>query len=125
MGIAMGAPPAQPATSGWSAALNSRWLHAPCPGFQRTLEKFCVHYLAAMHLHFGSDDEGPAPAAPAAPAPQHAAFSAGPGFQCITSVRTDFDQKDQCYVFELAHSPGAGIVAAALSNRRIKLFNFR
>ena len=78
-----------------------------------------------MHIHFGSDEEGPRLAAAPAPAAQHAGFSAGPGFQCISSVRTDFDQKDQCYVFELAHSSGAGIVAAALSNRRIKLFNFK
>ena len=47
-----------------------------------------------------------------------------PGFQCLASVRTDFD-KDQCYVFELAHCPATGLVAAALSNRRIKLFNFK
>lgn len=77
-----------------------------------------------MHLRFDSDGED----APLA-APQHVAppsgFGGSQNFQIVSSARVDFDQKDQCYVFELAHSPGAGIVAAALSNRRIKLFNFR
>lgn len=78
-----------------------------------------------MHLHFDSDDEGglAGPLAPAAGhAAPHAAFSASPGFQCVSSVRVDYD-KDQCYVFQMVHSPGTGIVAAALSNKRIKLFN--
>lgn len=88
-----------------------------------------------MHLRFGdSDDDGPGPsgAAPAAvpaaagivpPAPA-AAATQGP-FHCVSTVRTDFDAKDTCYVFELAHSPGSSLVAAALSNKLIKLFNFR
>lgn len=76
-----------------------------------------------MHVRFDSDDEEAQAAVP-----QHAAapagFSGAQGFHLLSSVRVDFDLKDQCYVFELAHSPGAGLVAAALSNRRIKLFNF-
>ena len=77
-----------------------------------------------MHLRFGdSDEEGAAPPPAAVPVAAHAGLASG--FECVASVRTDFDQKDQCYVFELAHSPGASLVAAALSNRRIKLFNFR
>ena len=86
-----------------------------------------------MHLRFGdSDDEGPGPsgAAPAAPGAAPFAGSGAPpalggAFQCVSSVRTDFEAQDTCYVFELAHSPGGSLVAAALSNKRIKLFNFR
>lgn len=83
-----------------------------------------------MHKRFDSDEEelpGPSGAGAAvrtAPCGPHASFPTAQNFQCVSSVRVDFDQKDQCYVFELAHSPGAGLVAAALSNRRIKLFNF-
>lgn len=79
-----------------------------------------------MHIRFGeSDDEEAPPArAPVAHAAAPQATFGAQAFQCVSAVRVDFDQKDQCYVFELTHSPGAGIVAAALSNRRIKLFNF-
>jgi hypothetical protein len=78
-----------------------------------------------MHIRFGDGDDEQAPVPAAAPqhvAP-HAAF-AGPGFQCVSSVRVDFDNKDQCYVFQLTHN-GQGLVAASLSNKRIKLFRFR
>lgn len=78
-----------------------------------------------MHLHFGSDDEEAgrgAPAALPASAPSHVGLT-GSGFQSVANVRVDFD-RDQTYVFELAHS-STGIVAAALSNKRIKLFQFR
>lgn len=92
-------------------------------------------HASSMHLRFNdSDDEGAGPsgaapaAAPAAdgfapPAAAAAAGHQGP-FHCVSTVRTDFDAKDTCYVFELAHSPGSSLVAAALSNKRIKLFNF-
>ncbi|KAL4444367.1 hypothetical protein ABPG75_012104 [Micractinium tetrahymenae] len=79
-----------------------------------------------MHIRFADDDDeapGPSAAAPQHAAP-HASFAGSQNFCCASTVRVDFDQKDQCYVFELAHSPGADLVAAALSNRRIKLFNF-
>ncbi|KAG7672988.1 hypothetical protein Ndes2526B_g08485 [Nannochloris sp. 'desiccata'] len=44
-------------------------------------------------------------------------------FSLLSTISTDYDQKDQCYVLHLAHSPATGMVAAALSNRQIKLFN--
>ena len=79
-----------------------------------------------MHVRFddGSEGCGQQAAVEFPTAPRAASFASGPGFQCLASVRTDFD-KDQCYVFELAHCPATGLVAAALSNRRIKLFNFK
>lgn len=76
-----------------------------------------------MHVRFDSDDEEAAPAVQQHAAPP-ASSSGSQSWHFVSSARVDFDQKDQCYVFELAHSPGAGLVAAALSNRRIKLFNF-
>ena len=44
-------------------------------------------------------------------------------FSLLSTISTDYDQKDQCYVLHLAHSPATGTVAAALSNKQIKLFN--
>lgn len=67
-----------------------------------------------MHIQF--DEAGQ-------PRPHAAHPSVAAGFQCVSSVRVDF-QSDATYVFELAHN-GQGLVAAALSNTRIKLFNFR
>ncbi|KAI3427924.1 hypothetical protein D9Q98_006316 [Chlorella vulgaris] len=66
-----------------------------------------------MHIQF--DEAGQ-------PRPHAAHPSVAAGFQCVSSVRVDF-QSDATYVFELAHN-GQGLVAAALSNTRIKLFNF-
>lgn len=107
----------------------------PSPSAGRHIPSSWCSYISSMHLRFGdSDDEGPGPsgaapaAAPAAagfvpPAASAAAAQQGP-FHCVSTVRTDFDAKDTCYVFELAHSPGSSLVAAALSNKLIKLFNF-
>lgn len=89
-----------------------------------------------MHIHFNSDDEqeerrrthGLASTSAAAAAyvqPHQARQQLSAGFQCVSSVRTDFDQQDQCYVLDLVHSPAAGVVAASLSNRRVKLYKFR
>ena len=90
------------------------------------------------HVHFGSDSDEelpdsqpePSPAVAAAPAPAAAAHAPHHPFprgalQCAAALRMDFDSKDTCYVFELAHSPALGLVAATLSNRRIKLFALR
>lgn len=80
-----------------------------------------------MHIRFLDDDDGQGPGpSPAAAVPHpaaHAAFAGTPGFQCVSSIRVDFN-KDATYVFDLCHN-GAGLVAASLSNTRIKLFNFR
>jgi hypothetical protein len=41
---------------------------------------------------------------------------------CSTKVRTDFDLHDKCYVTHLAHSQHLCLVAAALTNARLKLY---
>lgn len=73
------------------------------------------------HIRFNEEGQPLQHAAHASSAP---VFSSSQSFQCVSSVRVDFN-KDATYVFQLAHSPGTGLVAAALSNKRIKLFNFR
>ena len=62
----------------------------------------------------------------------HASTSSDPSpasaaalFSCVASVRTDFNRGDQCYVLHLAQAPGQPLVAASLSNGRIKLFSVR
>ena len=86
-----------------------------------------------MHTRFGDEDEE-RKAAHLHASTSMAALAAerSPGasgsvsqFHCVASFRTDFDQQDQCYVFELVHSEQLGLVAARLSNRRIKLFSLR
>ena len=52
-------------------------------------------------------------------------LQAGHSFQCVASLRTDFDRNDQCYVLDLVHCPATGTVAAPLSNRLVKLYKFR
>jgi WD repeat-containing protein 89 len=41
----------------------------------------------------------------------------------LTTVNADYDTHDQCYVLQLAHIPAPGLVAAALSNRRLMLYS--
>ena len=43
----------------------------------------------------------------------------------VNVLKTDFDSGDQCYVFNVAASTTTGIVAAALSNHTVKLYNAR
>jgi hypothetical protein len=77
---------------------------------------FWPAFVAQVTMHIQFDEAGQ-------PRPHAAHPSVAAGFQCVSSVRVDF-QSDATYVFELAHN-GQGLVAAALSNTRIKLFNFR
>ncbi len=86
-----------------------------------------------MHIHFASDDEqddaGPSTSAAAAayapPQPETQNLPADASFACVASVRTDFDQNDQCYVLDLVYSQATGMVAAPLSNKLVKLYRFR
>lgn len=43
----------------------------------------------------------------------------------VNIVKTDFDGRDQCYVFDLAASTDSSTVAASLSNHTIKLYTAR
>ena len=43
----------------------------------------------------------------------------------VNIVKTDFDGRDQCYVFDLAVNADSHSVAASLSNHTIKLFTAR
>lgn len=43
----------------------------------------------------------------------------------VSSITTDYDTNDKCYVLQLVHIPTSALVAATLSNRRIKLFSIR
>jgi len=45
--------------------------------------------------------------------------------ELVSSISTDFDSKDQCYVLQVVHIPAAALVAATLSNRRVKLFSLK
>jgi WD repeat-containing protein 89 len=87
----------------------------------------------AQHTRFiDSDDEDISKSgmqvetAPVGPShrPPVAPFTTS-NFSLLSTISTDYDQKDQCYVLHLAHSPATGTVAAALSNRHIKLFNLK
>lgn len=86
---------------------------------------------AASHGFASTSEAGAAYIPPPTAPRQHlaggagAAAPAGAAFQCVSAIRTDFDQQDQCYVLDLVHSPAAGVVAASLSNRRAKLYRFR
>ena len=46
-------------------------------------------------------------------------------FSLLSSISTDYDKNDQCYVLHLAHSNATGSIAAALSNRQIKLYSVK
>ena len=70
-----------------------------------------------MHLRFDEEEGGGG--APGCSAAQTTAF------ECVANVRVDYDSQDTCYVLHLAHSPAASIAAAALSNRRLKLYTLR
>ena len=75
------------------------------------------------HIRFGDDEKQAgrsqqgAVTSPTGPEPQI--------WKPVQSVRTDFDSKDECYVFDLVQSPTADRIAASLSNKRIKLYAVR
>jgi len=89
---------------------------------------------SAQHTRFiDSEEEGilesgmQLKTAPAGP-PYQLSIAPSPrsNFVLLSTINIDYDQKDQCYVLHLAHSPAAGtVVAAALSNRQIKLFDLQ
>ena len=83
----------------------------------------------SQHIRFvGSDDEDqPMHGDLAAPSAAVPAAAVGPtvSMNCIATINTDYDTKDQCYVLQLVHIPAAALVAATLSNRRVKLFALR
>lgn len=78
----------------------------------------------ARHTRFveADDEDLEQGAAPSVPTP-------GPSvdptpFTLISTISTDYDTQYQCYVLHLAHAP-PGTLAAALSNRQIKLYSLR
>lgn len=85
----------------------------------------------ALHTRFvDSDDEdhamqhvGTAPQ-PVQQIQAAAPIVSGPPcqFSLLSSISTDYDKTDQCYVLHLAHCAATGSVAAALSNQQIKLY---
>ena len=83
-----------------------------------------------VHTKFvdDSDDEMIA-AAPAAPPLAGPATASHPSptaqLRCSFTIRTDYDAQAACYVLQVVHSPGAGLVAATLSNTLTKLYAFR
>jgi hypothetical protein len=90
---------------------------------------------SGVHTRFLDDDDAmqaepsapppPPPAAPAGappPPPGAAAPAAATALRALSSVRADHGAADPCYVFQLAHSPATGLVAATLSSRRVKLY---
>lgn len=52
-------------------------------------------------------------------------YGACTNLHAVNVLKTDFDSGDQCYVFDVAASMTVGIVAAALSNHTVKLYNAR
>ena len=47
------------------------------------------------------------------------------GLNAVNIVKTDFDSRDQCYVFDIAASADSSSLAASLSNNTIKLYKAR
>ncbi len=47
------------------------------------------------------------------------------GLNAVNIVKTDFDNRDQCYVFDIAASADSTNLAASLSNNTIKLYTAR
>ena len=87
--------------------------------------------LAQRTQFIDSDDEDVAmehqdaagPCAQPLPPPQPPRPPTTPAqFTLVSTISTDFDKNDQCYVLHLAHAAATGSLAAALSNRHIKLF---
>lgn len=74
--------------------------------------------MPPTHLRFDSDDDTATPAGTIQPAP------ATTPLHCISTVRTDFNSNDRCYVLQLAFAPGSSTdVAAACSNNLVKLYS--
>jgi phosphoribosyl-AMP cyclohydrolase len=46
-------------------------------------------------------------------------------FNLVSSVSTDYDNLDRCYVLHLSYSQPAALLAAALSTRAVKLYSLR
>lgn len=46
-------------------------------------------------------------------------------FNLVSSVSTDYDNLDRCYVLHLSYSQPASLLAAALSTRAVKLYSLR
>ena len=44
------------------------------------------------------------------------------GLNAVSIVKTDFDARDQCYVFDIAASADSASLAVSLSNNAIKLY---
>lgn len=85
------------------------------------------------HIRFGDDDEdvdeptAPPPAAGTSSGDLPAAQPQNipPGTACarlsvLTAVRTDFETRSECYVFDIAQS--GAVLAASLSNHKVKLY---
>ena len=84
-----------------------------------------------MHFRFDEETEETAEQELARRLQQPAAtqssgtYSACTSLHSVNVLKTDFDSGDQCYVFDVAASTTTGIVAAALSNHTVKLYNAR
>lgn len=84
-----------------------------------------------MHFRFDEETEETAEQELARRLQQPAATQSSGSYGACTSLhavnvlKTDFDSGDQCYVFDVAASVTTGIVAAALSNHTVKLYNAR
>lgn len=87
---------------------------------------------APYHIKYidSDDEELPEAAHALEQPPQQAGSRGGPSqpptvFRCASTVRTDFETNDQCYVLKLVYSAATNTVAATLSNHLVKLYSFR
>ena len=99
--------------------------------------KVFARMQTGVHIKFvdSDDDMAAAPFAAAEPGAQPSAAlnyssTASPSsdtaaLRCAFTIRADYEAAGTCYVFQLVHSPGAGLVAATLSNTITKLYGFK
>ncbi len=95
-------------------------LHMGQPQLASTLANSPPHNtMPPTHLRFDDSDEDNA-----APPSTHGAIHHTTHLHCISTVRTDFNSNDRCYVLQLAFAPGSSTdVAAACSNNLVKLYS--
>lgn len=76
-----------------------------------------------VHIKFGDNSPSPDVEGAASTSGHHSAGTDQHALRCLNSVRTDFNTKEECYVFDIAANSNKDAIAVSLSNSKIKLYS--